>query len=98
MYAQAVDATDCAYETLREYKWVAHAIQLSVRTDKVSFGVCRQIASMPEADRPALIQRAADESWTVSDTRKKLGKSTHQLITSSASRRRGGQQPLPRSH
>ena len=77
MYSQAVDETELAEQTLTDYKWVASAIQFSLRNEKVSFGVHRQIASMPEADRPALIQRAADESWTVNDARKKLGKGPH---------------------
>ena len=94
MYAQAVDATDAAYGTLATYKWVASNIEFSLRSEKVSFSVHRQIASMPEADRPALIQRAADESWTVSDARKKLGKGPHVAENSSensAAMVRGGE-------
>jgi DNA modification methylase len=72
MYAQAVDETDMAYETLRDYKWVANAIPLSFRNDKVPFTVCRHIAAMPADDRAVAIQRAADEGWTVQEARQNV--------------------------
>ncbi len=69
MYAQAVDETDAAYQTLRNYKWVAGAFQLSRRRDNVPFGVHREIAALPEAEREAALDIAAEEGWTVRESR-----------------------------
>lgn len=37
MYAQALDNTDCEYQTLRNYKYVADRVELSLRKDNLSF-------------------------------------------------------------
>ena len=51
MYAQAVDATESAYSTLRISKWVASTIDLLRRREKVSWGAHREIAALPREEQ-----------------------------------------------
>lgn len=69
MYAQGIDETDLAYQTLANYKWVANAIQFSARAEKVGWKVHEQIAAIPEKDRASAIKRAETERWTVREVR-----------------------------
>ena len=85
MYAQAVSESDFAQQTLMNYKWTAGAIEFSRRREKVSFGVHAELASLPRDQQDEMLARAESENRTRADARKKLGKSTHQLITSSES-------------
>ena len=77
MYAQAVDATDAAYQTLLNYKYVAKAIEFSRRRENVAFSIHAGIASLAPDQQVETLDRAEAESWTVREARKKLGKGPH---------------------
>jgi hypothetical protein len=76
MYAQAVDETDAAYGTLRNYKYVASAIELSRRRDNLSFGVHQVIAALPPIERDLVLKLAAAENWTVREARQAIADRT----------------------
>jgi N6-adenosine-specific RNA methylase IME4 len=71
-YLEALKETDSAYQTLANYKWVAAAIPLSVRTEKLSWNVHLQIAHMPAEHRAKAIKQAEKEGWTVREARRQV--------------------------
>lgn len=72
MYAQAIDETDAAYDTLRKYKWVSAAIPLCRRRHNLSFNIHSEIASLPKKDQEAALQQAEEDKWTVSKAREQV--------------------------
>ncbi len=72
MYAQAVDETGAAYQTLANYKWVAAAIEFSRRRESVKFGVHAEIASLPESKHAEYLDRSEAENWTVREARRQV--------------------------
>lgn len=46
MYAQAIDATGYDYGTLRDDKWIAKEIPLSLRSDNLNRSIAREIAPL----------------------------------------------------
>lgn len=55
MYAQAMDETGLEYGTLRNYKYTAGKIDLSLRSDKLSFLHHREVAALnPSAQKEML--------------------------------------------
>ncbi|MHB8731757.1 MAG: DUF1016 N-terminal domain-containing protein [bacterium] len=79
-YAQAVDETQA--HTWAQYAWVASRFETSTRVEIVPWTVHRDLAGVEDAqERRVLLRRAADELWTVRETRQavrtlKRGRST----------------------
>jgi len=72
MYTQALDETEYSYSTLRDYKWVATNIELSLRNDNVPFWVHRTIAPLLPEKQAEAIRQAAAEKWTVREAKSKV--------------------------
>lgn len=58
--------------TLRDYVYVSRHVQLSVRTDNLSFGHHKLVAAYPEADQRKWLEWAAQARASVADLRKAL--------------------------
>lgn len=83
-YAQALDETEAAYSTLRDYKWVSSSFELSLRRDNLSYSIHKEIAGIKnEKKRLNLLKQASEETalhketdgkkgrkWTVRDIKK----------------------------
>ena len=89
MYAHAVDATDDAYQSLRNYKWAASKIDLSRRRDKVSFAIHREIAALPREAQDAMLERAEAENRKVNDHSGNCSALSLRIIKQSSQNRRG---------
>ncbi len=63
-YAKALE-TGLDYQTLRDYKWVAAAVDVSLRKDKLSFQHHKCVAGLPREVQASLLERAEAESWSV---------------------------------
>ena len=73
MYSQALDATEYAEKTLRNYAYVARNIQLSRRRDNLDFSVHSEIAGLPTAkEQDRWLRKAADEGWLRAELRSQL--------------------------
>lgn len=70
MYAQAEVITERENQTLRNYKWVSANVEMSVRTDNLSWNHHLQVAALPPETQRDLLARADAESWTSRDTKK----------------------------
>jgi N6-adenosine-specific RNA methylase IME4 len=69
-YAQAIEATGYAHQTLRDAKWVAEAYSdLSLRKDNLSFTHHKEAAALPPDERAEVLARAAAEGLTTRETR-----------------------------
>lgn len=77
MYTQAINETDAAYSTLRNYKWVAKSIEMSRRRDKAPFSVHAEIASLPEEKQDSALEQAEKDEWTVKEARKQVALIKH---------------------
>jgi len=62
-YEQAIQQTGLEYQTLRDYKWVAKAVPLSLRKDKLSFHHHKHVADLPTEKQIALLTKAVTEGW-----------------------------------
>ena len=58
--------------TLRDFKWVAEKIPLSVRTDILSFDHHRRVAPLKPAEQKKWLRRAVDEEMTVAELRRAI--------------------------
>jgi len=58
MYAQALDATEYSYGTLRNQAYVAGRFELSRRHDNLSFTHHQEVAALPPAEADDLLARA----------------------------------------
>ncbi len=70
MYVEAIKTSGAAYQTLRNYKWVAKAIEMSARADNLGWKAHERIAALPENVRKETIDLAAEEKWTEREARK----------------------------
>lgn len=68
-YAQALDATDYEYQTLRNAKWVAGRVGLSSRKDNLSFAHHLQVASLSPDAQARWLDQAESEGLTVAELR-----------------------------
>jgi macrodomain Ter protein organizer (MatP/YcbG family) len=68
-YAQALDATNYDYGTLRNQKWVASRFVLSRRHDNLSFSHHQEVAAMDEEQADKLLSQAEAEGWTRTELR-----------------------------
>src|SRR2546428_1329383 len=62
-YEQAVQETGLDYQTLRDYKWVASAVPVSLRSEKLGFHHHRAVADLPVETQAALLTQAEEENW-----------------------------------
>ncbi len=62
-YDEAIQKTGLDYQTLRDYKWVASNLPLSLRNDKLSFHHHREVVSMEPEQQEYLLKKAVAESW-----------------------------------
>ena len=72
MYAQAVEETGYDEGTLRNYKYVAGAIDLSLRNDKLSFQHHIAVAPLPPEQQKNLLEKAADEGMSYRELRQEI--------------------------
>lgn len=66
MYSQALEETDYNYGTLRNDKWVASRVDLSLRGDNLSFSHYKQIADLEPEEQKELLTQAVDQQMPVS--------------------------------
>lgn len=64
-YQEALEKTGLDYQTLRDYKWVASSVPLSLRNDKLSFHHHREVASLPPLQQTHLLSKAASLFWSL---------------------------------
>ncbi len=62
-YKQAITETGLDYQTLRDYKWVAGAVPVTLRTSKLGFHHHRTVAGLPPETQAALLTQAEQENW-----------------------------------
>src|SRR5438067_9908258 len=62
-YAEAIQQTGLEYQTLRDYKWVASAVPVAMRNEKLSFHHHREVASLPQETQAHLLNKAISENW-----------------------------------
>lgn len=74
MYAQAVDATDKSYETLKQAVYVAGAYELCDRSHNLSWTHHLQAASLPREERAQLLRRAEDGGFGVREIRAEVNR------------------------
>lgn len=68
-YAQALDATDYSYQTLRKAAYVAGSFELFRRRNNLSFAHHAEVAAVPMPQQDALLDEAAKFGWSRSDLR-----------------------------
>src|SRR5438270_13064405 len=62
-YEEALEKTGLDYQTLRNYKWVAASVPLSLRRDKLSFHHHKEVANLEPEKQSYLLEKAVLESW-----------------------------------
>src|ERR1700694_3426954 len=62
-YKEALEKTGLDYQTLRNYKWVASSLPLSLRRDKLSFHHHKEVANLEPEQQADLLNKAVAESW-----------------------------------
>ncbi len=71
-YTRAVESTSLAYQTLRNYAWVARAFPLSRRRDKLSLQHHLVVAALPEHEQEDWLTRAERGMWSQRRLRQEL--------------------------
>lgn len=71
-YEAVAHATGYSYDTLKDYAYVARNVELSVRTDKLSFGHHKLVASLEPNAQAEALQWAVDQNASISQFRKAL--------------------------
>lgn len=74
MYTQVLDESDYAYQTLRDDKWVASKIELSLRKDNLSFSHHVRVADLDPEDQKYWLDKAEEENLSVRELRKEINK------------------------
>ncbi|MBV9688974.1 MAG: hypothetical protein JO202_04600 [Ktedonobacteraceae bacterium] len=64
-YEEALQQTGLDYQTLRDYKWVASHVPLSVRKDTLSFHHHKQVASLDTQQQEHLLTKAVAFAWSL---------------------------------
>ena len=65
------EATGYENGTLRNAKWVSAKYELSARADNLSFKHHEIVAALPIEERTGILAKAARESWTCAELRRK---------------------------
>lgn len=74
MYSQAMDATERAYQSLANAKYVASRFEFSRRRENLSWGHHSEVAGQTPSDADDIL-RAADEcGWSVKETRAEVNR------------------------
>jgi hypothetical protein len=69
MYAQALEATDWDYETLRAAKWVAEKVESVRRRTDLSWSHHREVASLTPAKQDKFLDEAVTKNWSRAELR-----------------------------
>lgn len=70
MYSQALKATEFEYQTLRDDKWVAAQVELSLRKDNLSFSHHKEVAHLPPDAQERWLNKAEQEGLSVRELRR----------------------------
>lgn len=71
MYAQALDETEYAYQTLADAVWVAGRFdEISRRRENLPFSHHREVSGLDSADADALLDAAEEHGWSRKELRK----------------------------
>ena len=73
-YQAAVQHSGLDYQTLRNYAWVARAVAMSRRRDRLSFQHHAEVASLPDCDQDVWLARAEGMRWSRATLRCELKK------------------------
>lgn len=71
-YAQAIEETGIEYGTLRNCAYVASNVELSLRSDKVSWSHHKCLASLPQEEQKIWLDRVQSDALSVSELNKEL--------------------------
>lgn len=71
-YEQAITDTSLAYQTLRNYAWVARRVPVSRRRDTLSFGHHAEVASLPDGEQDVWLVRAERSNLSRKKLRREL--------------------------
>ena len=71
-YPQAVDETGLEEKTLRNFKYVAGKVPLSLRRDNLTFGHHAVVASMSESDQSDWLDTAEGDHLSVAELRSRI--------------------------
>lgn len=71
-YETVAEKTGYAYDTLKDYAYVARNVEMSVRTDQLSFGHHKLVAAMPVDEQRAWLDWALSQNASISQLRKKI--------------------------
>lgn len=66
-YAQALDSTNSAYQSLANYSWVANAVPIENRVEGLSWTHHRVAASLPVDQQRRVLNEALAKQMTVAD-------------------------------
>jgi hypothetical protein len=73
-YAQAVESTGYAVQTLMNAQWVASRIEISLRGEVLSWSHHREIAALEPPEQGVWLKAAVDNQWTVRELRDEIKK------------------------
>ena len=68
-YAQAVNITSLAYQTLNDFSWVSGAVAIENRRAELGFSFHKAVAPLSPANQKKLLARAVEEKLTVRELR-----------------------------
>lgn len=69
MYTQALEETNYAYQTLKQYKRVAGAIEKCRRLHNVSWSLHQEVVPLAETEQDSLLATAKQEGYTQKEFR-----------------------------
>jgi len=72
MYDDIAEETGIDKNYLRDVKYVADNVELSLRNDNLSFSHHREVASLPPEKQELFLQKAVDEKLSVRELRDDL--------------------------
>jgi len=79
-YAQALDRWHFNYQTLRDDRWVAGKVDMSLRKDKLSFSHHKEVASLPPPEQKDWLERAEREDLTTRELREQIRQAKEEEI------------------
>ena len=71
-YTEACERFGREKQSLKNYKWVAGSVELSVRTDNLSWEHHKLVAPLTPAAQKKWLKKAEKEGWSVSELRKAI--------------------------
>jgi N6-adenosine-specific RNA methylase IME4 len=72
MYSQALEATDYSYQALNDMKWVANAVEPSLRQENLSWSHHKEIAALPTEQAQELLEKAETDRLSVRELRSEV--------------------------